>query len=891
MQLIFSLIIVSWGASERNQLLRLTRDTATGYGGDTSSSKTTTTSSPTTTLAATTTTVSTSAETETANSTDTSTGTANSTDASTGTANSTDASTGTANSTVAIPVHIVTESKLHSSLVFPIAQLLPVRHLNDTQFIQQYCEPLDAFAALPSVGTGAARYTAAVAAKLPTGRTANSVTSSLMQTRSHVGAGLFLNVDRHSVSSTRSSFIDLPVALYGSCTSDSDCVTGRRSHCLDGMCRECSGPTVQSDCPNVVNADFCSAETQYTCSECLSDSDCGGMGYCNFAFPSIDSIPMMPRKVCTLCANVPADAELFDVARCAWRCPVGSSPNGSGCSATPVCTDRQYLGPSGQTDDLWYTKGVNASTPVCAECSRIGPIDNSTFCAVLVNDTLPGIVGNLNPPSPCGTFTCKQGYRLNSGHDTCLKCRYGSCPPGQWLDGCIGDSAGVCAPCDPSGLTQTDVNATWVDLQRSGLVAIVTDPSAACLRICLDGFFRNTTNACVSCDVAEAQNCRIGQIISDCGPGTDSGTCVNCPPIPDGQYWTGTKCEQALCANRACPPGTMLTGCGGESPGVCAPCPGGLPTGAVVWTTGCNFRCAQNEFVANSKCNVCDPAVVCKAGQKIVGCGLDGITTGTCSDCPSLGIGVYYSLGKECTPSKCDPTMCVETSTLTGCGYGDQGSCVSCGRPQNGLVGFTRRANLDCQPVCSENAFALSITGPVPGTRLPLAATVNIGPVGNNPPTIATLPAYDGKVFTCKSCTDPGVCLPGYYVTKCGGSDSKPGICVECSPDTLQNDQYWTGGPNCQTANCSDISCKNDQVLTTCGKMSSNGGYGPGTCTPCSQMATLPPNAVSWTNDPSNQRTCVPVCAPGYIEDKIRCRLCTAYDNCGQTNFTGTHSA
>ena len=198
-------------------------------------------------------------------------------------------------------------SKLHASLVFPVAKKVPIQHLTESEFVNQYCATASVSKAIASVGSSSVRYWTAVQDKM----------------KKILAPPLVLNVTLPTISSSPPTALQ---TLYGSCSRDSDCASlDRRKYCLEGICRECVQGSFQSDCPSSSadpEAGTCAKETGYTCSDCMSDSDCGGgFGACRFAFPPIDTVPMMPRKVCTACPFVPVSGEIFNATSCAWRCP------------------------------------------------------------------------------------------------------------------------------------------------------------------------------------------------------------------------------------------------------------------------------------------------------------------------------------------------------------------------------------------------------------------------------------------------------------------------------------------------------------------------------------------------------------------------------------------
>ena len=596
-------------------------------------------------------------------------------------------------------------SVLHPSLQIAPAEKIPIRttaNVNDSFAL--FCGSKNTtLRQVPTMGNALERYSKAVRDRIRERREPieSSTPQSLINLR---------NLRKHTRRAPEYVFIN-PDIYGGRCASDSECRSlSPRKYCIDGLCRECSSSSVSSDCPSGLN-EFCSADTGYTCSDCESDDDCDpdSGAVCRAVFPDIAPVPMMPRKQCTTCDKVPESAEIFDVTKCAWRCPFGTSRNSdeSACIANPTCSAVEYLSPSGNdAQNFFYTPGTDAINPGCTDCAvPFGNVFNDPgFCATLVNSSYAGItgepVGDLNHNDtmmgvaglfPCNVFTCKQGWTLNRQQNQCQECLYAACDPGNYLDGCGGNSTGTCTPCNP-GLLQVDQNAEWLNFAKViGNVNISSDPSIACTTICQDGFFRSPSNgSCTSCLALEKSHCRIGQVLENCGPGEDSGDCVDCPLPGDSSFWTGDKCSQELCSERVCPSGTVLTGCGFGNPGKCSPCPGGLPSNAVSWIRGCDFMCPVGSFVeyigepgplslaeANRTCTSCDAVKnECPDGTVLKGCGLDGVSRGNCKPCNPVGLGIYYKVETECRPHRCDAaSLCPPDQVLVECGFGVRGRC------------------------------------------------------------------------------------------------------------------------------------------------------------------------------------------------------------------------
>ena len=611
---------------------------------------------------------------------------------------------------------------LPPALVFPVSQLLNFTQLSRSDFISLYCEParITTSKLLAMVGDTGSRYQAAVNQAI-----AQLASSAFFQTsvRLHRSAK---SVFKNLKSIRKLSFVQLPppvtqLSPYGQCMSNSDCTTlGRRRYCIDASCRESSASTWQSDCPNSPEQEMCSAETGYTCSQCLDDSGCSLVGgVCRFVFPNLNvTYPLMPRKVCTLCPQVPVSAEIFDASTCQWRCPTGTAFDYSSgaCVTAPTCpAASQYYGVASSDVKFFYPSynSVNMTSPICRDCSSLGPVNDADFCASLIDPSNPppnipfGTLNTTTSLRPCSSFTCKAGFYLNPTKSMCRPCNYAACPGGYTLTGCGQDQPGRCTPCSTSS---KDPNSDWINPRLA--VFTVSKASVTCATICKFGFYRNTTNnQCNSCSDLERRSCTAGQTLASCGPGSSSGTCQNCPPAAFNMYFTGNQCMQASCLDRAagCPAGTTLQGCGGASMGSCVACSGGLPAGALGWKSAgtCDYFCQQGSYRNNATntCSQCNSLTQCPTGQYLSGCGIDGVSNGTCLPCSPLGRGLYYASGATCQPIRCNAMTCAASQKLVGCGYGLPGSCASCGSPPAGVHFLSRVVTIgavrQCAPSCN----------------------------------------------------------------------------------------------------------------------------------------------------------------------------------------------
>jgi len=634
-------------------------------------------------------------------------------------------------------------SYLPPALVFPVSQIVNFSSLSATEFTSLYCQSsrIVSYRPLATIGDSGARYQQAALQAISAALVERGRIRTHRDSRSSFHETVLRAVRKMRVS----SFLQLSPITYGKCLTDADCGSlGRRKYCIENVCRECSPSSWMSDCPNTPDASMCSAATGYTCSQCLDDSGCSLVGgSCRFVFPGLNvSYPMMPRLVCTICPQVPLSAEIFDASLCLWRCPVGTVWNGqSACIAAPTCSATQFFGLSNATNQFYYPRaGVNMTNPVCKECSNIGPINDPNFCATIVDPAnLTGVVGavgsldqvldtGLVAARPCGSFTCKPGYYLNSLKNRCIQCNYAACDGGFTLSGCGGDQAGTCVPCPADNLVP---NSDWLNVRMAGSVNI-TKPSVTCSTVCKFGFHRKTTTSqCLACDEIEKTKCGVGKILNGCGPGQGTGTCESCPPPAFNMYFTGNKCQQAPCTDKAalCPPGTALQGCGGSSSGQCVACPTALPGSAVTWKSGCDFLCAPGYYAnkTSNTCNQCDSGTQCGRGQYVVGCGIDGVSNGTCTKCPPLGRGLYYAPGKGCDATRCNPLTCASDQKLVGCGYGEVGFCTSCGAVPAGIHSLSRHVTVgtvrQCAPSCNAGfQIAENATNPLGYSCRPIEA-------------------------------------------------------------------------------------------------------------------------------------------------------------------------
>ena len=306
------------------------------------------------------------------------------------------------------------------------------------------------------------------------------------------------------------TFVSLPseTLLYGRCNSDEDCSLSRaRPFCLDGVCRECRPGNEFEDCGT--STAICSAESSFTCSECVTDEECKLGTVCRTVFNQEHYLVnrTMTRKTCNKCESVPPFGEVTNPSNCEWRCPINTfySPETTdsheSCNDCPVCGRGQFYG-SSDSPSQFFSTCTNSTNVICSECSSIG-IDSmdENFCAQIlppseiVQDSL--FVGDLGDHYPCRFFECKQGWFLDHSLGKCRKCHLTMCAPGETLENCGDNSPGKCVPC-PNGRHKPR-NGEWI-VPNDPLYSIKR-PIDTCQFVCAKNFvFDSENNVCVKCD-------------------------------------------------------------------------------------------------------------------------------------------------------------------------------------------------------------------------------------------------------------------------------------------------------------------------------------------------------------------------------------------------------
>lgn len=652
-----------------------------------------------------------------------------------------------------------------------------------------------------------------------------------------------------SASGSSSSMMEV-TASPAACTVDSNCPSPT-PFCLGGMCRECRYST---DCAPPTSfgwtKNFCSFDTNYSCSECVSDSDCTGK-ICRTVSDGV----LPARKRCVSCEAtiVPEDGVVRSPATCDWFCEDPNDmvgPDGK-CTPCPKCQDGEMLIPTEDftlsTPNYFFQSCNRARNPRCVKCPGI-----SNPCADLLSPTTSytGVVGvgQLGSVYACRTFKCKPGWWLDTKINQCRVCDYRSCPAGQKLYNCGVASAGYCVPC-----SVTFPEGYWFINPRDASHA-VTVADDVCKPQCnsnevLARTDMNSPWICTTCGGDE--KCSPGYLFTGCG-GPNPGQCMQCSPQPlPGTFWSGPGCAVSVCNPADCPVGQTLVGCGGTSAGRCEICPTPLPANAVGYASifyentvtrdTCGVECAGGFFVRRTEntyeCVQCD-ASVCGSGQQLIGCA--GDQPGTCGSCPAPSMGLYSiaSPGNPCGTAACpsDSSSCPAGQYYANCGGSNAGGCTSCGALPPGAASWIQSVAgslVTCDFTCDTNYYK------------------NI--------------SFDGKIQTCQSCDGLAAtsCPTGQQLVGC--SASSPGSCEACP--AIPANTYWTGSVGCATGDCLKRGCGRDEIALGCGATN------PGTCTKCSSIEAVPMNASGWTVVGNE---CLPTCSAGYYRSPSgTCEQCS----------------
>ena len=655
-----------------------------------------------------------------------------------------------------------------------------------------------------------------------------------------------------------SSFVEVK------CMQDSNC-EGFTPFCVAGICRECRQT---ADCP-VGNAAsiFCSLESEYTCSACLVDADCGAADrMCRF----VEDLNVVRKRCVPLC-EAPPKAIMASGTTCIWTCPAGQAVGMDGkCESCPVCAANEMLVPGNEFSlsqpNSFFPTCAQSTDPKCMLCPGA-----DTRCAVV--DPLG--LGRLPPQYPCGSFTCKPDWYLDSSIGQCRQCDYRACPYGHYLLDCGLGNPGTCAPCQANAVS-TDF------MQPQDKRYSVSKATDVCKPVCPNPgqrLFRAYPNYPWTCIDCTGASCPLGSFYAGCGPDETDGACEKCTMLPPpGSAWSPAGgCRIQACVPGICVPGTYLVGCGGGQTGGCQACPASLPEHAeryiseldsvTMSANTCAFQCSEGFYRTAATCTQCSPSR-CASGKRLVDCG--GTDPGICVDCAPIGEGNYFLASSTiCQSARC--TGCGVGQWRSGCGGSSAGTCVSCGTLPVGTAEWTEVSDIQsCGVRCKSDYYMSPIIPTLKTPTLAVTVTSSLLETAVVTPTITR---------TCTACASyASQCAVGQYLTGCG--PTSPGACVGCDP--IPNGTYWTGGlvagpagslggvstpPASPTTTCSTSLCS----ARNCGPAAYAAGCGqtdPGTCVSC---GTVPMNGVEW-KVVANQ--CVLQCMSGFYANNAICEIC-----------------
>ena len=650
-----------------------------------------------------------------------------------------------------------------------------------------------------------------------------------------------------------------------SCLSAGDCVgvlVGK--FCVAGTCRECSQ---LSDCP-VGNSRVCSSDTQYTCSACGTDTDCGPGGICRF----VADLNLSRKRCFTNCGglNIPVSAVMNSTSGCDWRCPVGQTLGPTDCVACTTCADGQMYVPAAE----FSMSQPNSFYPNCpTEASKcVSCPGKANSCAVQLSPSVDwsgrADVGRLGPQYPCGVFECKPDWYLDRSLNQCRQCDYRSCPTGQFLNGCGAANPGTCIPCQANSGVST--NTPYIDPKDVRFVVKV--PLDACKPSCLTGMrlsraFPTYPFTCTFCNNQDA--CPLGSYYFGCGPDETEGACVPCAMAtpPSGSYWA-VGCTVSACDFSVCPPGLVLDGCGGSSPGKCVSCPA-LPENAANFasvldkaamkTDTCHIVCNFGFYRVVSPdsglvvCGKCDPSV-CPIGTSLIGC--TDNSPGVCAQCLFVPKSFYVPGSNVCETQTCASLPeCAPGSHLEGCGGVSSGSCVSCGPLPLGAASWTS----GCSVSCASDYFRDEAGRCVACADLSLGCAMGARLDGCGP----------SSAGTCVAC--PEIPSDMYWTkTPVPVSPGVIGVTTTITETAAENTTERTDGTNvfmndasCKTDFCANRVCEAGSVALGCGQAD------PGVCTPC---GVLPLSGTEWT---IQNNKCILHCLDDFYSiDQTKCVPC-----------------
>ena len=682
----------------------------------------------------------------------------------------------------------------------------------------------------------------------------------------------------------------------GTCTPCSSCGTVDGENTYRSSCGGLSAGTC-APCGTCEDGDYwslpCGGESAGTCSACVACSTneytigCGGEN----------------AGTCTTCATCTEGNYYREgcVGNSAGNCTsCGTCSPGmfvSGCDNSTFLPETCELGCDGNCGFNWY--GQNAGTPLynehCGCCG--GTVAQQDVCKITC------------PTAPVGS------------PGTCTPCDASACTYDEYLNGCSGNSAGICTQC-----------------------------------VCGDGNYwslpcgvpRESPGTCTSCN---ASACADDEYLDGCS-GNNAGICTPCV-CGDGNYWS--------------------LPCGGANAGQCEPC------GTCPWRNASNYYGCLDD-ITEGHCG----RYRCREGFKPIYCGPDGggcycvidETTRTqyassactetentvCGSCGTCGVGEYVNT----TCSATAPTECASCETCedgnhwsSPCGGDSSGTCTTC-LP----CGTENISSPSCVPPSSDNDYGCKPLHFHPafngcylhgshlglgGTRCEEGYVMTAFPNDDPHPMfgycecpILTVPTYRSSpcgglsAGTCTSCAACGdgthwsipcrsnasACADGTYLTGCSGENA--GICTACSScGTAEGEAntFWSspcGGLSAGT--CSQCTtCENDYYqslacegesagectpCTTCG----NGSYWSavcageynGTCTECTPCGDDEVRTSACEGDSAG--TCglapiVPYCAPPAPDNNYGCDVNGSYANgycrngCNPPYIRNWHSA
>jgi len=441
---------------------------------------------------------------------------------------------------------------------------------------------------------------------------------------------------------------ECPPQLFNACLCDTGLDCELCENCVDGFCIEKPCPDfcdpATGDCVLCIDDSNCPCDQICTptgcacppglkinssgcCVDCLSNSDCSGLGPCalciggNCVPRSCPPSQFLNLNNCT-CADCLIDAHCTDPNKCC-------NPVTGACECCPTFYGNA-LGDCIPLPDCF----TNSDCPACFVCDANGDCVPKVCPSgqVCIDDECFIECNCTNPNCPPG-YRCKT---VPGRRDLCIcvikdpvgiddQCNSEKCPNGasDCGVGCGCNEFGDCVPCTVSNCTNC------ANIEGCDCINNTDCNDLGCKGDCVDGYAKNQ---CVG------ENCGCWQ-----------GTCVHCESVacsnlnidcPVGCFCdiANGVCKASPCINVSCSsPDDCGPGCGCNDKGQCVPCDylncsNFTNTNLCEQIDGCN--CGTQGQCKDDNAPCLDDLTLLKLGNE---CALEGkLQTNSCCGCPEM---------------------------------------------------------------------------------------------------------------------------------------------------------------------------------------------------------------------------------------------------------------